>query len=69
MKRSISFRGQAVARYEVMGSDGGPWKTLSRGTTIGYRKLDRFAPTAVRQVRVLFHETLRPGNRVDLEVY
>ena len=61
-------RGQAVARYEVMGSDGGPWKTLSRGTTIGYRKLDRFEPTTVRQVRILFRQKLRPG-RVDFELY
>ena len=61
-------RGQAVARYEVQGSDGGPWKTLSRGTTIGYRKLDRIAPTTVLRTRVLFHEVLRTGG-VKLELY
>ena len=62
-------RGQAVARYEVQGSDGGPWKTLSMGTTIGYRKLDRIAPTTVLRTRVLFHEVLRPGGQLKWELF
>jgi alpha-L-fucosidase len=45
-------RGQIVARYELAGSNGGSWSTLVRGTTIGYRKLDRFPPTKVRRVRL-----------------
>jgi alpha-L-fucosidase len=45
-------RGQRVARYRVDGSDGGEWRTLSRGTTIGYRKLDRFDPQVVGRIRV-----------------
>ena len=69
-------RGQAVARYEVTGSDGvrefsagGPWQSLSRGTTIGYRKLDRFAPVQVRRVRVIVQESLRPVRNLSLELY
>ncbi|HWG54373.1 MAG TPA: alpha-L-fucosidase [Gemmatimonadaceae bacterium] len=45
-------RGQAVARYTLAGADGGDWQVLARGTTIGYRKLDRFAPARVRRVRL-----------------
>jgi alpha-L-fucosidase len=45
-------RGQIVSHYELAGSNGGSWSTLARGTTIGYRKLDRFAPTKVRRVRL-----------------
>ena len=45
-------RGQRVARYRVDGSDGGEWQTLSRGTTIGYRKLDRFEYRPLRRIRV-----------------
>ncbi|HEY7234059.1 MAG TPA: alpha-L-fucosidase [Gemmatimonadaceae bacterium] len=45
-------RGMIVARYLIEGSNGGAWRTLARGTTIGYRKLDRFAPTRVRRVRL-----------------
>jgi len=69
-------RGQAVARYEVTGSDGvrelslgGPWQSLSRGTTIGYRKLDRVAPVRVRQVRVIVQESLRPVGNLSLELF
>ena len=62
-------RGQSVARYEVMESDGGPWRSLSQGTTIGYRKLDRFPPTTVRRVRLLFPEILRPGGPVKIELF
>lgn len=62
-------RGQSVARYEVMGSDGGPWKTLSQGTTIGYRKLDRIQPTVARDLKLVFHEALRPGQNVKLEAF
>jgi alpha-L-fucosidase len=45
-------KGQVVARYRVEGSVGGAWQVLSRGTTIGYRKLDRFTALPVRRVRV-----------------
>ena len=69
-------RGQAVARYDVTGSDGvrelslgGPWQSLSRGTTIGYRKLDRFAPVQVRRVRVIVQEALRPLRDLTLELF
>jgi alpha-L-fucosidase len=45
-------RGQRVTRYALDGSNGGPWLALSRGTTIGFRKLDRFDMTPVRRVRL-----------------
>ena len=69
-------RGQAVARYDVTGSDGvrefsagEPWQSLSRGTTIGYRRLDRFPPVQLRQVRVIVQETLRPVGSLTLELF
>jgi alpha-L-fucosidase len=62
-------RGQSIARYEVMGSNGGAWVSLSRGTTIGYRKLDRIAPTVVRELKLVFHEALRPGHQVRIETF
>jgi alpha-L-fucosidase len=52
-------RGQIVSRYRVEGTeDGGSWKVLSQGTTIGYRKIDRFAPTTIRTLRVIIEESL-----------
>src|SRR5262249_5413252 len=38
-------RGQIVAQYHVDAADNdGQWQTIARGTTIGYRKLDRVTP-------------------------
>jgi alpha-L-fucosidase len=62
-------RGQAVARYAVYGSDGGPWQVLSRGTTIGYAKLDRFAPTAVRRVRLVIEDAVAAPEPVTVRLY
>ena len=62
-------RGQSVARYEVMGSDGRQWKTLSQGTTIGYRKLDRISPTVARELKIVFREALWPGQEVRIETF
>jgi alpha-L-fucosidase len=44
--------GQVVARYTLEGANGGEWRALSRGATIGFRKLDRFPPQTVRRVRL-----------------
>ncbi len=53
-------RGQAVARYSLEGTDGGAWQALARGTTIGYRKLDRFTPVRVRRVRLVIEDAVAP---------
>ncbi|HSB52827.1 MAG TPA: alpha-L-fucosidase, partial [Gemmatimonadales bacterium] len=50
--------GQSIARYRLEGWAGGAWLPLSRGTTIGYRRLDRFAPTAISRVRLTVEEAL-----------
>ena len=61
--------GQAVARYVVEGHDGGAWRTLSRGTTIGYRKLDRFAPVAVQRVRLTVEDALAKPDGVRMRLF
>jgi alpha-L-fucosidase len=54
-------RGQLVARYVIEGADAGGWRELARGTTIGCRKLDRFARTTLRRVRITIgHAVARP---------
>lgn len=62
-------RGQIVARYTVSGSDDGEWRVLSRGTTIGYARLDRFDPAAVRRVRVTIDEALAPPEPVRIRAF
>jgi len=45
-------RGQVVAGYTAEAEQGGAWTALSRGTTIGFRKLDRTDATPARRLRV-----------------
>jgi alpha-L-fucosidase len=61
--------GQVVARYLVEGFDGTAWRTLSRGTTIGYRKLDRFAPTTVQRVRLTIEDAVDTPRPVTLRLF
>jgi alpha-L-fucosidase len=62
-------RGQSVARYVVEGRDGARWRTLSRGTTIGHRKLDRFPPAVITGARVRVEEWVGPRGAVQLELW
>jgi alpha-L-fucosidase len=61
--------GQAVARYRLEGSDGGAWRPLARGTTIGHRKLDRFAPTPLRRVRLTIDDAAWPPRPVRIGLF
>jgi alpha-L-fucosidase len=45
-------RGQIVSSYELEGFENGAWVPLTSGTTIGYRKLDRFEPRIVSRIRL-----------------
>ena len=62
-------RGQAVARYTLTGWSGGAWQPLARGTTIGFRRLVRFTPAAVRRVRLSIDDAVFPPSRVMLGLY
>jgi alpha-L-fucosidase len=53
--------GQRVSEYkvEVSGTaDGGAWQTIVNGTTIGYRKLDRFPKLSASKVRLTITKSL-----------
>jgi alpha-L-fucosidase len=62
-------RGQDIARYAVLGSDGGDWQPLSKGTTVGYAKIDRFASTAVQRVKVVVEDALAPPRPIALKLF
>ena len=49
--------GQHVERYVVEAWDGGEWKTLVTGTTIGHRKIDIFPRTSASRVRLRILES------------
>ncbi len=62
--------GQSVVRYSVHGA--GPdriFKQLSRGTTIGYARLDRIPAADVRYVRVDIEESIGPAPNVTLRLF
>jgi alpha-L-fucosidase len=41
-------RGQAIAKHVVTASDSGEWREVGRGSTVGYTRLHRIEPTAIR---------------------
>jgi len=45
-------RGQSVSRYRLEAEVEGDWRFVTRGETIGYRKLDRFVPVTARRLRL-----------------
>lgn len=61
--------GQRVARYVLEGDDGTRWRVLSRGTTIGYRKLDRLALVPVRRLRLTVEDAVDVPRPVRIGVY
>jgi alpha-L-fucosidase len=63
LREDIEF-GQLVDRYVIEGAGDGGWVTMATGTTIGYCKLDRFAPVHVRRIRVTIECLAEPRNLV-----
>jgi alpha-L-fucosidase len=64
-------KGQIVAGYTLEGiGDNGPWRTFSRGTTIGYRRLERVAPPRpVRHVRLRIEDAIAAPEPVKVRLY
>jgi alpha-L-fucosidase len=69
--------GQCVARYVVEAAgeagDGGAvtgmWREIARGTTIGYRKIDRIAPVRVQRLRVRIEDAVAPPQPLRLALH
>ena len=62
-------QGQRVARYIVEGFDGMGWRVLQHGTTIGYRRLGRIAPTRVTKLKVSIEDAVEMPLPVALSAY
>lgn len=52
LKENINI-GQRVERFALEVENGGHWKEMARGTTIGFKRLMRFAPLTARKLRLL----------------
>ena len=61
-------KGQVVSRYTLYGADDGEWSVLSRGTTIGYARIDRFAPVKVRRLRLVIDDAIDTPEPVTIIV-
>jgi len=62
-------QGQRVAAHRVEGRVGGSWRELSRGTTIGYRRLSRFEPVRLDAVRVTVTDAVEPPLPLDIALF
>jgi alpha-L-fucosidase len=61
--------GQTVARHAVAASDGGEWRIVANGTTIGYTRLHRIEPTSILRIRVTIEEATAPPEPVLIKAY
>jgi alpha-L-fucosidase len=50
--------GQRVERYRIEAWDGKDWQVIAQGTTIGYKKLDRFDDVTAMKVRLVIESAL-----------
>ncbi len=62
-------RGQSVSRYRVEAFVNGAWAVASRGTTIGHKKIDRFAAITSDRWRVLVEESARPPRLGEIGLF
>lgn len=62
-------QGQFVARWSLQAADDADWRTISRGTTIGYARMERVEPFKARRVRLVVEEAVAPPKRVSVVVY
>lgn len=61
--------GQRVRSYEIVARVDGKWKTVSRGTTIGHKKIDIFPPVTADLVRLQVTHALGPVRIREFNVY
>lgn len=63
-------RGQLVAAYHVDGAgDDNVWKPVSRGTTIGHAKLDRFNALTLKRLRVTIDDAAAQPEPITLAAF
>jgi alpha-L-fucosidase len=61
--------GQIVARYTLYAAADGGWRVVSRGSTIGSTKLDRFEPVTVRRVRLVIEDAAETPRPITVQLY
>jgi len=61
--------GQRIAGYRIECLYGNTWQTISCGTTIGYKKLDRFPTVEAQRVRLVIEQSLAAPTIASFALY
>jgi alpha-L-fucosidase len=61
--------GQRVQAFRLEAQVAGQWQTLASGTTIGYKRLLRFAPVTASQVRLVIEQAVAAPALAELGLY
>ncbi len=61
--------GQRIADFEVQVLIDNAWKTITKGTTIGYKRLLRFEEVNTNKIRVLIHASLNTPALSNIGLY
>jgi alpha-L-fucosidase len=67
--REDIMQGQTVASYALEREQGNAWQTICEGTTIGFRRLDRFDPVEARRIRLTIREAVDTPKQVRLSLF
>ena len=67
--RERIVEGQRVAGYRVEGRVDGVWRELSRGTTIGYRRLTRWDPVTLDAIRVTVTDAVESPLPLEIRLF
>lgn len=61
--------GQAVSRWSLQAMSVGQWRTISRGTTVGYARMEKVEPVAAEQLKLIVEEAVEAPRRVGIVAY
>ena len=62
-------RGQSVSRWSLSVTNGTGSRVISRGTTIGYARMEKFAPVSAKRVTLTIEDAVEAPQRVALIAY
>ena len=61
--------GQRIEAYHIEVEEGGTWRTIAGGTTIGHKKLDRFPPVETQRIRLHIDKSLATAALATVGIY
>ena len=68
LAEDITF-GQTVVQYSLYGSTGGDWFPMTRGTTVGYARLERLNPTPFSRVRLVIESLADASPPIGIQLF